>query len=313
VDDCVVVSLALGIGANTALFSAVNGLYLRKLSVWDPDTLVRLRYAGRNDMVTSSSDYGFSGTDASGQNQRSTFSYARYRQFLADNQTMQDLLACAPYSRVNLAVDGHAEIASAFISSGNYYQLLGLTANPGRTIVPDDDRPDAPPVAVISAGYWRSRFGGAPTVVGRVVQVNNIPLTIVGVIGPQIPDLQNPYSNGPDIAVPQALDRLQPIEERTTPDPECSPVWTLSLNEDGGLVWRTGPLFFNRKQILLQRILPAQTTPPVLPVKQSLGWLRGRFRIWLTENAAQIGTGSRAGIASGSRRTPLGHHVSLPP
>jgi predicted permease len=201
----VLVSLALGIGANTALFSAINGLYLRRVPVAAPETLVRLRYAGQNDMVTSSSDYGFSGADASGLNMRSTFSYPMYRQFIADNKTMDDLLACAPYGRVNVVVDGRADIAPAFISSGNYYRLLGLAANPGRTIVPDDDQASAPPVAVISGRYWRSRFAGDPGVVGKVVQVNNVPVTIVGVI-PQFTDLQNAYSNGPDIAVPLALD-----------------------------------------------------------------------------------------------------------
>ena len=202
----VVISLALGIGANTALFSAINGLYLRKLPVRDPDTLVRLRFAGRNDMATSSSDYGFSGRDASGQNMRSTFSYPMFRQFIADNRTMDDLFACAPYGRANIVVDGRADIATAFISSGNYYRMLGLAANPGRTILPDDDQPSAPPVAVISARYWRSRFGSDPNVAGRVVQVNNVPVTIVGVIGPHFSDAQNPYGNGPDIGVPLALD-----------------------------------------------------------------------------------------------------------
>ena len=87
----VVVSLALGIGANTALFSAINGLYLRTLPVKAPDALVRLRWSGKNDVSTSSSDYGFNGKDASGQNIRSTFSYAMYGQFTADNRTMDDL------------------------------------------------------------------------------------------------------------------------------------------------------------------------------------------------------------------------------
>src|SRR5439155_1476896 len=146
----VVVSLALGIGANTALFSAVNGLLLKKLPVRDPDTLVRLRYVGRNDMVTSSSDYGYTGKDASGQDMRTTFSYPMYQQFLADNRTMTDVLACAPFNRVNVVVDGQAEIATAFISSGNYYRLLGVAAVLGRTIVPEDDQPSAAPVAVIS-------------------------------------------------------------------------------------------------------------------------------------------------------------------
>ena len=75
----VLVSLALGIGANTALFMFVNGLLLRKLQVPQPDTLVRLRWAGKNDMYTSSSDYGFSGKNAAGENIRATISYPMYQ------------------------------------------------------------------------------------------------------------------------------------------------------------------------------------------------------------------------------------------
>src|SRR5207245_10476528 len=120
----VVISLALGIGANTALFSAINGLLLKKLPVIDPDTLVRLRYAGRNDMVTSSSDYGFTTKDAAGRDMRTTFSYPMFQQFVADNRTMTDLFACAPFGRVNVVVDGQAEIATSFISTGNYYRML---------------------------------------------------------------------------------------------------------------------------------------------------------------------------------------------
>jgi predicted permease len=218
----VVVSLALGIGANTALFSAINGLYLRKLPVKDPDTLVRLRFIGRNDMSTSSSDYGptrFPG----GAPGRSTFSYAMYQQLLADNRTMEDLFACAPYGRVNLVVDGHAEIANAFISTGNYYRLLGLTASPGRTIVPDDDRPDAPPVAVISARYWRKRFGSDPNVVGKVVRFNNVPIPIVGVISPELVGAQQVFRENPDIAIPLALDSQVSQQFGLPPPPGSGP------------------------------------------------------------------------------------------
>ena len=204
----VVISLALGIGANTALFSAINGLLLKKLAVRDPDTLVRLRSATvkGNDMVTSSSDYGFTSKTADGLNVRTTFSYPMFQQLTVDNRTMTDLFACAPLNRVNVVVDGAADLASAFLTTGNYYRVLGLTANPGRTITPDDDRPAAPPVAVISTRYWRSRFGGKADAVGKVVHLNNVPVTIVGVISPDFPDVQTALSAGPDIAVPLALD-----------------------------------------------------------------------------------------------------------
>src|SRR5688500_5385082 len=154
----VLVSLALGIGANTAIFSAINGLLIKRIPVKDPETLVRLRWGGRNDMVTSSSDYGFSLIGPDGQRVRSTFSYPMYQQFRADNQTMTDLFACAPYGRVNAVVDGQAEIASAFISTGNYYRVLGVEARLGRVILPEDDQPTATAVAVISSRFWHRRF-----------------------------------------------------------------------------------------------------------------------------------------------------------
>ena len=202
----VVLSLALGIGANTALFSAINGLLLRTLSVRDPDTLVRLRWSGKNDMVTSSSDYGFSGIDENGRNIRATFSYPMFRQFVTDNQTMTDLFACAPFGRVSVVVDGQADIANSFISTGNYYRVLSLNAMLGRTIVPEDDRPDAPPVAVLSARYWRSRFGSDPKAVGKVIRINNVPVTVVGVLPAAFTGIQQTVHDGHDVGVPLALD-----------------------------------------------------------------------------------------------------------
>ena len=202
----VVVSLALGIGANTALFSAINGLLLTKLPVKDPDTLVRFRFVGRNDMVTSSSGYGLLNKTPDGQDVRASFSYPMFQQFVADNRTLDDLFACAPFGRVNVVVDGHAEIATSFISTGNYYRVLGVMARPGRTLLPDDDRPDAPPVAMISAKYWHSRFGTDPAVVGKVVRINNVPVTIVGVLPPGFTGVQQPLAEPPDVSLPLGLD-----------------------------------------------------------------------------------------------------------
>jgi predicted permease len=202
----VVISLALGIGANTALFSAINGLLLKTIPVQDPDGLVRLRWSGKNDMVTSSSDYGFSAKDEAGREIRTTFSYPMFKQFLAANRTMTDLLACAPFGRVSVVVAGQAEIADAFISTGNYYRVLGINALLGRTLVPDDDNPSAPPAAVISARYWRSRFGSDPATVGKVIRINNVPVTIVGVLPPSFTGIQQAVSNGHDVLVPLSLD-----------------------------------------------------------------------------------------------------------
>jgi predicted permease len=215
----VLLSLALGIGANTALFSAANGLLLRKIPVRDPDGLVRLRWAGRNDMMTSSSDYGFTAKDASGQDVRATFSYPIFQQFRKDNQTMTDLTACAPFGRVSIVVDGQAEIGNSFIASGNYFQVLGVGASRGRTILPDDDRADAPPVAVISDRYWRTRFGSDPDAVGKVVRINNVAVTIVGVIQPEFTGVQQAMADAPDVSLPLALDTQLTIGELSAGQP----------------------------------------------------------------------------------------------
>src|SRR5262245_17626618 len=216
----VILSLALGIGANTAIFTGVNALLLTRIPVKDPDTLVRLRYGGRNDMVTSSSDYGNSNKGPDGQNIRTTFSFAMYQQFLADNRTMADLFAFAPFGRVNAVVDGQAEIATSFISTGNYYQALGVNARIGRTIVPDDDKPTAPPVAVISSKYWHTRFSTDPAVLGKTIHVNNVVVTIVGVLPPEFTGVQQPVAEAPDLSLPLALD---PQMDFSLPPPPGTP------------------------------------------------------------------------------------------
>ncbi|HUE88102.1 MAG TPA: ABC transporter permease [Vicinamibacterales bacterium] len=203
----VVLSLALGIGANTALFSATNGLLLRKLPVADPDSLVRLRHVGRNHAATNVNEYGFIARDGDVP-AGSTFSYPMFQQLRRGNQTMTDLFAGAPMGSVNVVVDGHAEIATAFIASGNFHQLLGIRSMLGRTLLPDDDRPDASPVAVISAGFWSRRFGRDPSVIGKVIQANDVLVTIVGVTPPEFTGVQRAVADASDLVLPLALDPL---------------------------------------------------------------------------------------------------------
>jgi predicted permease len=212
----VILSLGLGIGANTALFSAVDGMLLTKIPVRDPETLVRFRWVGRNDMVTSSSDYGPIDSAAyGGQRVRTTFSYPMYRQFVADNRTLVDLLTCAPLGRTNVVMDGHAELASGFLVSGNYFSVLGVNARLGRVFVPDDDRPTAPPVAVISSKYWHSRFGTDPAIVGKTVKANDVLVTIVGILPPEFTGIQQPIAEASDITFPISLNaQIDPFAGR---------------------------------------------------------------------------------------------------
>jgi predicted permease len=202
----ILISLALGIGANTALFSAMNGLLFRKLPVSDPDTLVRFGSAGPNHMRTDTLTYGFMAPDARGRRVESTFSYPMYQQLAESNRTMSDLFACAPIGPVNVIVNGQGEIATAFLASGNYYRALDVRARLGRAIMPEDDRLDAAPVAVISHKYWRTRFGGRPDVLGSSVRVNNAPVTIVGVLPPEFTGVQQAVDEAPDISMPMALE-----------------------------------------------------------------------------------------------------------
>jgi predicted permease len=201
----VVVSLALGIGANTAIFSAMNGLLLTRIPVQDPETLVRIRFAGRNQMATSSSDYGFT-RRLGGESMRTTFSYPMFQQFVKDNQTLADLFACAPAGRVNVVANGQAELATAFLATGNYFRMLGIHARLGRVFGPEDDNPTAPPVAVISERFWRSRFASDRSVVGKVVSANLVPVTVVGVLPAGFTGIQQPVGEPPDITFPVSLD-----------------------------------------------------------------------------------------------------------
>jgi predicted permease len=202
----VLLSLALGIGANTALFSGLNALFLRTISVPHPETLVRVRYAGANDMRRSSSTYNFSGKNAAGEDIRETTSYPIYQSLRSANQTLTDIAASAPMGSLNAVVDGKAELATAFIASGNYFQIVGVPAHAGRTLQPEDDIPSAPQVAVISYGYWQKRFGGEPSVIGRAVSMNNTPVTIVGVMPQGFTGVQSLTDAGADITLPLALD-----------------------------------------------------------------------------------------------------------
>ena len=161
-----VASLALGIGANTAIFSFVDQLILRLLPVKDPQQLVLLW--GRGD------HYG-------GNNGPQRLSYPMYLEFRDKNQVFSGMF-CRYDTSFNLSFDGHTERVAGEFVSGTYFPVLGVGAAIGRVFTPEDDvTKGGHPVAVISYRYWITRFAGDPAVVGRKLAVNGYPMTIIGV------------------------------------------------------------------------------------------------------------------------------------
>jgi len=178
-----VLTLALGIGANTAIFSLVNEVLLRSLPVRKPGELVLFRtIEGKGGhMSHAGEDNGFV-DPASGRWSSTSFSLLIFERFCAYHSALSNVFAYAPFSGFHLLIDGQpdASIQGQFVS-GNYYLSLGVPAILGRTLAPEDDRSSAEPVAVISYRYWQNRFGGDRGVIGKVIQINRVGTTIIGV------------------------------------------------------------------------------------------------------------------------------------
>ena len=225
----VLMSLALGIGANTALFTAVNGLLLQTVSVREPERLVRFNHAGQNDMVRNSNDYGYSGTSGT-RNVRSTFSFPMIEQLRAANTTLTGLAAGVPMGSLNVLVNGEAQMAIGYQATGNYFTVIGVSAALGRLFGEADDRPSASPVAVISHAYWNKRFAGEPSAIGRVVSINGQMATIVGVTPADFAGIERLGADAPDVTVPLAFDALfSPPVRVETPRMQQPTYWWLQL------------------------------------------------------------------------------------
>jgi predicted permease len=223
----VLLSLAIGIGATTALFTAVNGMMLQTVSVPEPESLVRLAAAGDNSMRRSSSDYGFS-APFQGLNVRASFSYAGYQALRSANQTLTDIVAFGMTENVNVIVKGAPELASAHVVSGNFFNVLRVPMALGRPLTDDDDRAGADPAAVISHALWRRRFGSDPATIGQVVRINNTPVTVVGVTAPAYLGVMRLADTAPEVMIPLAMDgRLNLAQARRLGEPTTW--WLLAM------------------------------------------------------------------------------------
>jgi predicted permease len=167
-----ILSLAIGIGANAAIFSLYNQMLLRPLPVREAGRLVNLGAPGPKHGSQSSNNAGSS---------EYTFSYPMFRD-LEQAKTRFSGIAAHRLLDANLQFSGQTSTGLGMFVSGGYFGVLGLTPAAGRLLGPDDDRnPGAHQVAVLSHGYWQRRFATSPAVIGQPIVVNGVPMTIVGV------------------------------------------------------------------------------------------------------------------------------------
>jgi len=175
-----IATLALGIGANTAVFSVVDALLLRKLPVKNPEELVVFDWLRSPDsMVAGYSGYGRSGP--AGLGIRTSFSPLTLDRFREHTATLSTAFAFSPTGTLNIVANRQVDTASGLFVTGNYFAGLGVPALVGRTLSPSDDRPEAEPVAVISHRYWHRRFAGDPRILGQPIDVSRLPVVIVGI------------------------------------------------------------------------------------------------------------------------------------
>lgn len=210
-----VLTLGLGIGASTALFSVVHAVMLEKLPVRDPQDLVLFRFVADHEISTGITS-GWNLDTPEGLRSSTSFTYPSYLSLRQQRDKLKSVFASAAVGRLTLYWNGKSEQGLGQLVSGNYFQGLGVhPAVAGRLIGTGDDSPEAPPVAVLSYSYWKSRFSGDAEVVGKAIQVNQMPFTIAGV-APEGFEGTLQLGSKPQVFIPLThMERLHGFKERT--------------------------------------------------------------------------------------------------
>jgi predicted permease len=200
-----VLSLALGIGANTAIFTLMDALLWKLLPIQDPRSLILLGKQDPDGIVP-------------------TFYYETYDRLRRTQPFFRDLAAYDAV-RLNVTIEGDSESCMGQLISGNYFNVLGVTPVAGRLLTVDDDRaPGAHPVAVISDQYWERRFARAPSAIGAQVLIDGTPFTIVGVTPPAFFGLE--VGSSPEISVPIMMQpQVMPDKENWLGRPRNTVDW----------------------------------------------------------------------------------------
>jgi|HubBroStandDraft_6_1064221.scaffolds.fasta_scaffold23451_2 predicted permease len=185
-----ILTLALGIGANTAIFTLLDQILLRLLPVKNPQELVLLTMRGRH----YGSNWG-----------GNAISHPMFRDFQAHNEVFSDMFSRFPFS-ASLSFNGQAERVDLELVSGTYFSTLGLNPYLGRVFTPEDDRlPDAYPYVVLNYAYWKSRFSSDPGIVGKDLTLNNYKMIVVGVLQPGFDGVE--LGRSPKLFVPIMMEK----------------------------------------------------------------------------------------------------------
>lgn len=187
-----VLTLALGIGANTAIFSLIDAILLRTLPVRDGASLVVLKWSARKSPdIHDSSSYGDCAEDVLGGDPSSSCSFSEpfFHDVASQIKAFSGVAAFANAGQLDLSGNGAASVMSAEAVSGEFFPLLAVRPAAGRLIEPTDDSLSAQPVVVLRYAYWKTAFGGSLAAIGRTVRLNNVPFTIIGVADPRFDTL----------------------------------------------------------------------------------------------------------------------------
>src|SRR6266851_3068839 len=189
-----ILTLALGIGTNTALFSVVNGVLLRPLPYPQPDRIVAI-------------------SEKTANFERSSISYPNFLDWQRANSTFSSIAA---YRSDDFSITGRGEAERLRIGmvSAGFYEILGVTPARGRLFTPEEDRLGTTPVAILSAGLWQRKFGSAPDIVGKRITMNGVAYTVVGVLPANFYFQGANYDRAKDVFIPVGQFTDPPFQDR---------------------------------------------------------------------------------------------------
>ena len=251
-----ILMLALGIGANTAIYSLLDQVLLRGLPVREPDRLVMLSFTGSDQGRVSSRGGG----------DQAYFSYPMYLDLRDRNQVFEGLIA-TDQAQVGVQYNNQPQLSTTELVSGNYFDVLGVKPSIGRLLVPSDNQvQERDAVAVLSYSYWQRRFGADPHVVNSSIFINGHPFTVVGISQPGFKSVV--VGNDTDVFVPMMMKpqvtpgwndlenrrsrwlnivgRLKPGMSRQQAEAGLTPLWKAIRADEQKSIKITSPAWIDR-------------------------------------------------------------------